>query len=120
MSPKRAVGCRGGSRYGEGCWGFPYLKIKNIGVLGIPLLEIKSFLVSRLQSFKVSNFQNSKFPKFQSFIFQNAEKSICVGHLFPIFSRFPNIRFQGNTHIYFFNALGLFLDWFKVSWCLQR
>ena len=23
------VGCRGGNRYVEGCWGFPYLKIKK-------------------------------------------------------------------------------------------
>ena len=28
VSPKRVVGCRGGSRYVEGCWGFPYLKIQ--------------------------------------------------------------------------------------------
>ena len=25
---KKVVGCRGGSRYVEGCWGFPYLKIE--------------------------------------------------------------------------------------------
>ena len=24
------VGCRGGSRYVDGCWGFPYLKIKKV------------------------------------------------------------------------------------------
>ena len=29
MSPKRVVGCRGRSRYVEGCWGFPFLKIKK-------------------------------------------------------------------------------------------
>ena len=29
MSPKKVVGCRGGSRHVEGCWGFPYLKIEK-------------------------------------------------------------------------------------------
>ena len=29
LSPKKLVGCRGGSRNADGCWGFPYLKIKK-------------------------------------------------------------------------------------------
>ena len=27
------VGCRGGSRYVEECWGFPYLKVKKFKVV---------------------------------------------------------------------------------------
>ena len=30
VSPKDVVGCRGGSRNDEGCWGFPYLKREQL------------------------------------------------------------------------------------------
>ena len=35
------VGCKGGSRYVEGCWGFPYLKMKKVSwFLGSSFLEL--------------------------------------------------------------------------------
>ena len=57
MSPKRLVGCRGGSRYVEGCLGFPYLKIKKfLGLLvfGLLVVRLLGFLVlkSPLNIFK--------------------------------------------------------------------
>ena len=30
VSPKKVVGCKGGSRYVEGFWGLPYLKIEKL------------------------------------------------------------------------------------------
>ena len=30
VSPKKVVGCRGGSQNVEGYWGFPYLKIEKL------------------------------------------------------------------------------------------
>ena len=46
-----SVGCMGGSRYVEGCWGFPYLKIKIQGVcVGFVVcwfLDLKMFYVSK-------------------------------------------------------------------------
>ena len=36
------VGCRGGSRNAEGCWGFPYLKMSTwkIQVWNVPMLIV--------------------------------------------------------------------------------
>ena len=33
VSPKKVVGCRGGSRNVEECWGFPYLKIQKLSIV---------------------------------------------------------------------------------------
>ena len=46
MSPKRVVGCRGGSQYVEGYWGFPYLKIT----------KFLDFLVSKNYQISISCF----------------------------------------------------------------
>ena len=55
---RRVVGCRGGNRYVEVCWGFPYLK-KFIGFLISWFLRF-CFLVSWFQSFLVSTCQSFK------------------------------------------------------------
>ena len=55
--PKRVVGCRGGSRYDEGCWGFPYLRIKQF--LGFKVLKFQSLKVSKFQALKIQNFKVS-------------------------------------------------------------
>ena len=47
MSPKKVVGCRGGSRNVEGYWGF------------IPLLE--HFNISKFRNFQISRISNVKF-----------------------------------------------------------
>ena len=39
MSPKKVVGCSGGSRHVEGCWGFPYLKIEKLANIHFTTLE---------------------------------------------------------------------------------
>ena len=42
VSPKKVVGCRGGSRNVEGCWGFPYLKIeKFVGFTNCPFHVVR-------------------------------------------------------------------------------
>ena len=52
-------GCRGGSRYIEGWWGFPYLEIKFIGflVFGRLVLKFLGLLVSKFLGFKISKIQ---------------------------------------------------------------
>ena len=68
MSPKKVVGCRGGSRYVEGCWGF----LNSI------------FRFSNFQlSFSNLKFANSQISNFQMFTFPNCQ-----------FSMFPNVHFQ--------------------------
>ena len=49
---KRMVGCKCGSRYVEGCWGFPYLK-KFLGFLVFGLL-VSWFMVFWFLGFKTS------------------------------------------------------------------
>ena len=75
VSPKRVVGCRGVSRYIEGCWGFPYLKkvSRFLGFL-VPKcvgLLVYGFLLFRLLVFGVwclgSWFLGFKVPKFLGF-----------------------------------------------------
>ena len=87
VSPKRVVGCRGGSRYVEVWLGFPYLTMNSFLVSWFPrflfllvcyfscfacidLLVVgswfQSLLVSWFKSVKVSWFQSSQVPKFQS------------------------------------------------------
>ena len=54
MFPKRVVGCKGGSRYVEGCWGLLYLKMeKCFGFLVLGFL-VSCFLVYWFIGFKVS------------------------------------------------------------------
>ena len=62
-SPKKVVGCRGGSRNVEGCWGTPYLKIKKTQFL--------NFQFYKFPTFKLSNY-NFQFPNFQ---FLNSPKN---------------------------------------------
>ena len=68
--------CRGGSRYVEWCWGFPYLK--NIGCL------VSCFLVSKIIGFLVSRISGFNF--FLVSWFQRFKKSlnVFVGNLVHI------------------------------------
>ena len=86
VSPKRVVGGRGGSRYIEGCWGFPYL-------------EIKKFL-----GLKVSTFQNFKISKL------NAKTLRCVVHAFQNESKFQIFK---EPEIICSNDLGCVLNYFE-------
>ena len=81
VSPKRVVGCRVGSRYVEGCWEFPYLKIKRFlgflvccffvsWFLGLSVYWFLGFLVfscSTFLDFDVSLFRSLSGFKFQIF-----------------------------------------------------
>ena len=74
---------RGGSRYVEGCWGFPYLKISKILVSWF-----LGFLASRFISFLVSWFLGSnKLPNYQ-----------CMFSVCKILISYP--RFQDFTSLF--------------------
>ena len=67
-SRRLVVGCRGGSRYVEGCWGFPFVKIKTfLGFSG------SWFLVSWFIGFKVSWFLGVKVYWDLGFIFSEIQ-----------------------------------------------
>ena len=107
MSPKRVVGCRGGSRYVEGCCGFPYLKIE-------------SFLASKFHCFKVSKFPNvngstfqiSKVPKFQCCKLLKVQNYIvsnmCGAH-------FSNLSKLSNSQTYRNNMCANYLG---IAWTI--
>ena len=54
VSPKKVVGCRGGSRNVEGCWEFPYLKLPNfkMSIYNFPNAE---FLIVNLSNFNFAH-----------------------------------------------------------------
>ena len=52
VSPKKVVGCKGGSRYVEGCWGFSNFKNFNFPNLKIPNSKLPMF---SFQHFKCPN-----------------------------------------------------------------
>ena len=69
VSPRRVVGCMGGSRYVDGCWGFLYLK-KFIGflILGFLVFSFLSFKLYWFLGFKdywFLGFKDSWFPRFK-------------------------------------------------------
>ena len=77
VSPKKVVGCRGGSRNVEGCWGFPYLKIQKLANCHfiffdryeIHIQDFEDFygVLQRclVQVFEMSAFQNVNIPKLE-------------------------------------------------------
>ena len=79
VPPKRVVGCTGGSRYVEGCWGFPYLR-KLIGFL------VVGFLVSWFLGFVVCWFLGFLVSRFLGFF--NLLVSWCLGFLVSWFLGF--------------------------------
>ena len=137
VSPKRVIGCRGGSRQVEGCWGIPCLKIKKL--LG---LNFQSFEFSKFQhcqkgsNFHSFGFQFLKATTIQNYKFLNSPKSRCVGHTFPkqsIFPESPNLQIQKvqtqrlkHISVLFFNDLmylGVTKDTHKLfrgSWTLSK
>ena len=58
VSPEKLVGCRGGSRYVEGHWGFPYLHFSNFKC-SVCIVNLHIFI------FYISNFQTSKLSFYQ-------------------------------------------------------
>ena len=71
---EKMVGCRGGSRYVEGCWRFPYLKIKK-RFLGFLLSWFRMFC--GVQHFKdLSRFNHRKIP---SLLEKRSKKPIVLG-----------------------------------------
>ena len=68
MSPKRAVGCTGGSRHVNGVGGIPFLgNKKQSGFLGFLVSQFLGFKVSRFQSFLVSKLRGFKVAWFLGF-----------------------------------------------------
>ena len=97
--------CMGGSRYVEGCWGFPYLK----KCLGFKVSKFQSFNMSESQRFKVS-----KLPKLQNFKFRQIQ--MCGSHTSDMF-KIPTSHIS-NNHV--FQIMCDFFRSFGVSWCRQR
>ena len=53
--PRKVVGCMGGNRNVEGCWGFPYLKIKRVSwFLFYGFLVSKRFYVFKIYSLPIT------------------------------------------------------------------
>ena len=88
-------GCRDGSRYVEGCWGFPYLLIGllvswflGLLFLGFGFLAscccgflVFGLLVSRLLGFKVHWFHSFLVSWFQAFEVQRLHVAILPKHI---------------------------------------
>ena len=67
-----SLGCRGGSWYFEGCWGFPYLKTKRFKVVwfyGFMVLWLYGFMVLSFYGFMVFCFSGFEVLKFYGFLF---------------------------------------------------
>ena len=104
---KSTVWCRGGSRYVEGCWGFPYLRIQKLpschfmfliyikcvsNILQICAQRSSSFSSARLRLFNFSKFPNFKIFKVSKYkvpTFRNAQKQ-SFGNSYFRKCEFPN------------------------------
>ena len=94
VSPKKLVGCRGGSRYVQRCWGFSSFQIFKCSIFKVPILKCFNCLNSqflklntKITKFTISTFQISKMqicqiPSFYVSNFQNVQSHISkrLGH----------------------------------------
>ena len=102
----RVVGCRGGSRYVEGCWGLPHLKIKMLLgflVFGFSVSKLLGFKVIWFLGFNISKLQPSHFTKcpfhvFRKILIPNSRFSKILKWIFMHFRRlsFPTFSFFRN------------------------
>ena len=126
VSPKRVVGCKGGSRYVEGCWGFPYSEMKSMASTfqSFKASKIQKIRVSKFQRFKVPNFQSFKTPKLLNVKLRNSQT--CGTHI-SIFSK--NTYRNSQSYIVFKKDFGcswiiwsvpvspkIKNKWFRGSW----
>ena len=132
------------SRYVEGCWGSPYLKINKFlgckaskfssflvswflvclffGVLGLLVSWFQSFFVSWFQSSTVSWFQRFKVSKFEISKFQHLKVTKIQSFNIVKFQLFKNHKqipkFQGDRDTHFQNNQSFQISHFQQSFFL--
>ena len=123
------VGCKGGSWYVEGCWGFPYLKIKPVSCL-----LVSWFLVFRFLGFQnilyfqmilfyiLPNCHFTLFDRYWSHIqyFRDVIRRIFIMFRHPSFRKVSNnLMSKISMYLKAIFSKGV-LGFVKVSWSLQR
>ena len=112
VSPKRVVGCRGGRRYVEGWWGFPYVKMKmflgllvcwSLGgcfcgclvywLLVSWFLDFRNLSVSKGLGFLVAKFTSCRAPLFEVSKFRNIF-NVLLEEIAPTLPKFHFIVFE--------------------------
>ena len=101
VSPKRVVGCRGGSRYAEGCWGVPRRPYVLYWHSRGSLCALLSISKSHLSFLRFCKFQTSQFSNFQSFKISQFSKFIISNSFAHIVSN----TFKHSDHMIYTNNI---------------